>query len=82
MDNRKKNKELEYDMDKHNLDWIAGGTWYNTFICKKLHGKVFEEFIRNVRTYRYNVMCSIDAHEKRTHQNMMMEAAVVFIQYH
>ena len=31
---------------------------------EKLHGKVFERFIRNARTYRYNIMCSIDAHEK------------------
>ena len=58
------NKHLEYDMDKHNSDCITGGTWYNTFLCKKLHGKVFEEFIRNTRTDRYNLMCSIDEQEK------------------
>ena len=51
-------------MYKHNSDCITGGTWYNTSICKKLHGKLFEEFIRNVRTERYNLMCSIDANEK------------------
>ena len=44
------NKHLEYDMGKHNSDWITGGPWYNTFICKQLHGNVFEEFIRNART--------------------------------
>ena len=66
-------------MDKHNPDWITGGPWYNTYICKKLHGKVFEEFIRNSRTERYNLMCSIDAHEKIIHQNMVMEAALVVI---
>ena len=43
---------------------ITGGTWYNTSICKKLHGKVFEEFIRNERNDPYNIMCSIDAQEK------------------
>ena len=43
---------------------MTGGPCYNTYICKKLHGKVFEVFIRNARTYRYNIMCSIDAHEK------------------
>ena len=31
---------------------------------KKLHGTVFEEFIINARTDRYNIMCSIDANEK------------------
>ena len=43
---------------------MTGGPWYNTSICKKLHGKVSEGFIRNARTDRYNIMCSIDAHEK------------------
>ena len=43
---------------------MTGGTWYNTYICKKLHGKVLEGFIRNARMDRYNVMCSIYAHEK------------------
>ena len=28
------NKKLEYDMDKHNSDWVTGGPWYNTYICK------------------------------------------------
>ena len=49
-------------MDKHNIDCITGGPWYNTSICKKLHGKVFEEFMRNSITDRYNLICYIDAH--------------------
>ena len=55
-------EQLQYDMDKHNSKWMTGGTWYNTSICKKLHGKVFEGFIINPRTDIYNIMCSIDAH--------------------
>ena len=51
-------------MEKHNLEWMTGGTWYNTYICKKLHGKVFEGFIRNAITDRYNIICNIDSHEK------------------
>ena len=47
-------EELRYDMDIHN-------SWYNTYICKKLHGKLFEGFIINARTDRYNIMCSVDA---------------------
>ena len=58
------NEQLQYDMDKHNSEWITGGPWYNISICKKLHGNVFEGFIRNVITDRYNIMCSIDEHEK------------------
>ena len=49
---------------KNNTDWMTGGPWYNTYICKKLHGTMLEEFIRNARTNRYNIMCSIGAHEK------------------
>ena len=57
-------EQLKYDLDKHNSDWMTGGPWYNTSICKKLHGNLFEEFIINARTDRYNIICSIDAHEK------------------
>ena len=57
-------EQLKYDMDKHNSEWMTVGTWYNTYICKKYHGKVFEVFIRNARTDGYNITCSIDAHEK------------------
>ena len=69
-------------MYKHNSDWITGGPWYKTSICEKLHGKMFEELIRNERSDRYNIVCSIDAHEKIIHQNMIMEEAVVVIQHH
>ena len=58
------NQKLKYDIEKHNLDWIAGGPWYSIYICKKLDGKVFGNYIRNARTDRYNHMYSIDTHEK------------------
>ena len=51
-------------MKNNNPNLITCGTWYNTSICKKIHAKVFEEFIRNARTDRYNIMCYIDANEK------------------
>ena len=51
-------------MVKHNSELMTDGPCYKIYICKKLHGKVFEGFIRNARTDRYNIMCSIDAHEK------------------
>ena len=57
-------EKLRYDMYKHNIEWMTGVPWYNTSICKKSHGKVFDVFIRNSRTDRYNIMCYIDAHEK------------------
>ena len=51
-------------MDKHNSDWMTGGPWYKTSICKKLHGKLFEGFIMNPRTDIYHIMCSTNAHEE------------------
>ena len=47
---------------------MTGSPWYNTYICKKLYGNAFKGFIRNERTDRYNIMCYIDAHEKK-HQS-------------
>ena len=58
------NQQLEYDIEIHNPDWITGGPWYSIYICKKLHGEVFEKYIRSARTDRYNHMYSIDTHEK------------------
>ena len=43
---------------------MRGGPWYNTSICKKLYGKLFEGFIINARTGRYNSICSIDVYER------------------
>ena len=39
------NQHLEYDMDKNKSYCMTDDTWYNTYICKKLHGNLFEEFI-------------------------------------
>ena len=57
-------EQLKYDTDKNNSNWMTGGTWYSTSIYKKLHGIVFEEFIRNAKTDIYNLMCSIDAYDR------------------
>ena len=61
-------EQLKYDTEKHNSEWMKGGTWYNTSIYNKLYGKVFQGFIINARNDRYNTMCSINAHEKE-HQS-------------
>ena len=55
-------EDSKYDMELQNSDWMTGGPCYNTYICKRLHGKVFEVFIINARTDRYNIMCSIYAY--------------------
>ena len=42
---------------------MTGGPLYNTYICNKLHGKLFEGFIINEITDRYNIICYIDSYE-------------------
>ena len=51
--------------ENNNPGWLNKGQWYNTAICSKLHGKMFEYFIRHARTDRYHLMCSIIAHDKK-----------------
>ena len=43
-------EQLKYDVDIQNSDWLKGGPWYNTYICNKLYGRLFEGFIINART--------------------------------
>ena len=38
--------------------------WYNTSICFKFCGSIFEYFITHDRADRYNIMCSLVAHDK------------------
>ena len=59
------NKEMKYDMDKNNhQDWLNKFPWCNTSICLKLRGSTFVYFITQARTDRYNIMCSLVAHDK------------------
>ena len=61
-------EQLHYDMEDQNSECMTGGPWYNTSICKKLQENLFEGFIINTITDRYNIMCYIYAHEKE-HQS-------------
>ena len=60
------NDQKKYEIDKINhQDWLNKGTWYNIYICSRLHGSLFEDFITHARTDRYNIMCSLVAHDKK-----------------
>ena len=64
------NKEIKYEIDKSNYQyWLNKGPWYNTAICSRLYGSLFEDFITHARTDRYNIMCSLGAHDKN---NLLM----------
>ena len=45
-------EEIKYDMDILDSDWLTGGPLYNTSICNKLNGKLYEGFIINAITDR------------------------------
>ena len=60
------NKEIKYKIVEINhQDWLNKGHWYNTAICSRLHVSMLEYFITHARTYRYNLLCSLVAHDKK-----------------
>ena len=64
------NEEMKYKIDKSNHpDWLNKGPWYNKDICSMLHGSMFEYFITHAITDRYNLLCSLVAHDKK---NLLM----------
>ena len=55
-----------YERDKINHpDWLNKCPWYNTAICSRFHGNMFEDFITHARTDRYNLLCSLVTHDKK-----------------
>ena len=56
---------MKYGIDENNHQvWLNRDPWYNTSICLKLHGIMFEDFITQARTDRYNPMCYLVARDK------------------
>ena len=64
--------------EKNRPDWFNTGTWYNTVICSKLYVKLFEDFIINAGTDRYNLMCSIIAHDKQQPSYEEEESSILY----
>ena len=59
------NKKMKYEMGESNHpNFLNKGPWYNTYICSRSHVSFFEYFITHARTDRYNLLCSIFAHDK------------------
>ena len=57
---------MKYEIEKiKHQDWLIKFPWYNTDICSRLHGNIFEDFITHARTDRYNLMCSLVANDKK-----------------
>ena len=57
---------MKYEIDKSNhTNWLNRGPWYNTAICSRFRGSRFEYFITHAITNRYNILCSLVAHDKK-----------------
>ena len=57
---------MKYEIDEINHpNWLNKVPWYNTAICSRFHGSLFEDFITHARTDRYNLLCSLVAHDKK-----------------
>ena len=66
-----------YEIDKSNHpNWLNKSPWYNTEICSRLHGSLFEDFITHARTDRYNLMCYLVAHDFKNLLMKMMETVL------
>ena len=57
---------MDYDnfTNSKDLSWFDTGSCHNKNIWSKLYGTTFEGFITQARTYIYNIMCSIVAHDR------------------
>ena len=58
------NQQLNFDFQHHCPSWILNGPGYNTNTRSKLYGSLFEDYVTTTRRYRYNLMCSIEAHKR------------------
>ena len=60
------NDETKYELGEINhQDWLNKVPWYNTALCSRLHGILFEDFITHSGTNRYNIRCYLVAHDKK-----------------
>ena len=57
------NQKLNFYSRTHFPSWVINGQWYNTMICSLLNGSSFEDYVTSARQDKYNLMCSIEAHE-------------------
>ena len=56
--------DYENFSNHENVGWFETGPWHNKNICSKLYGTTFKGFIKQARTDRYNIMCSLVAHNR------------------
>ena len=59
-------EKMDYDnfTNINNLGWFDTDPCHNKNICSELYGTTFEEFIIQVRTDIYNIMCYLVARDR------------------
>ena len=69
---------MDYDnyTNSKNLSWFDTGPWHNKNICSKLYRTTFEGFITQARTDRYNIMCSLVAHDRMQDNKKYDESSI------
>ena len=76
------NQLLYYATDKHNPNWMTGGTWYNTYICKKYTDKCLNNLLE-IQELTDIISCILLTNVKnRIHHFLTIEAAAAVILYH
>ena len=61
---------------------MTGGPWYNTYMCKKLHGMCLKDLLE-MQELTDIISCVLLMHMKKLINHLvMMEAAVGVVHYH
>ena len=58
------NKTIGFYFQRHCPYWMINVPLYNNNICLPLHGPLSEYYVTNSICDRYNLMCSIESHER------------------
>ena len=53
------NKNPGFDFQKNCPPWILNGPWHKTTICSRLHGSVFEDYLKTSKCDKRDIMGSI-----------------------
>ena len=71
-------EQLKYDTEKNDPDWITGGTWYNTSICKNYAEQCLKSLLKMQELIDI-ISCTLLMQMRRSshHHLMMVEAVVV-----
>ena len=59
----KKNSQLKFEMAAQVCQWMDKIPWYKTTISTKLHGQIFEDYLKTGRKYRYALVFFVNVYD-------------------